>query len=297
MSPGSQLKRLMDSVGLRENKLGDLIGAALDSKVANNHGVAQNIFDAFSPLTQTALDKLISRGLAPLGFCRRPYENYLSHSANGIGNFNPNQFDKHVGSMLSRCMNAQDVSNVICNIAAALDNSGVNTSGLLIPNGSFDAQIAQLLQGMMTQMQPAIQEKLETMTPAPMKKKKKKKGLGGKLKKGLKKVGKGFKKIGKMAKGITKMGKGLFKGVLKGVKGIFKGGLFKGLFQLGGGLFGGLAGGPMGSNMISKIGGKKNGAKLQQVFGQMTKMFQVVGNVQNGASQFNLQGLSRLIRA
>jgi hypothetical protein len=29
----------------------------------------------------------------------------------------------------------------------------------------------------------------------------------------------------------------------------------------------------------------------------MTKMFQVVGNIQNGANQFNLQGLAKYIRA
>lgn len=284
MSPGSQLRLLMDSVGFRENKLGEIIGAALDSKVGNNLGAAQNILDAFSPLSQIGLDRLTSAGFAPLGFCQRP------HLYRPGFDYSPAQMNRFVGSMLSRCTNAQAASNAIYNIANAL-NTGV------IPNGSFDAQISQLLQNITMQMQPAIQQKLDTMMPAPPKKKKKKKGLLGKLKKGLKGVGKGFKKIGKMAKGITKMGKGLFKGVLKGVKGIFKGGLLKGLFKLGGGLFGGLAGGPLGTNMISAIAGKKNGAKLTQIFGSMTKMFQVVGNIQNGASQFNLQGLAKYIRA
>jgi hypothetical protein len=286
MSPGSQLRLLMDSVGFRENRLGEIIGAALDSKVANNFGAAQNILDAFAPLTQVALDKLTSAGFAPLGFCQRP------HLYRPGFDYSPAQMNRFVGSMLSRCTNAQAASDAIYGIANALNNSGVNT---VIPNGSFDVQISQLLQNLTMQMQTAIQQKLDTMMPAPPKKKKKKKGLLGKLKKGLKGVGKGFKKIGKMAKGITKMGKGLFKGVLKGVKGIFKGGL-KGLFKLGGGLFGGLAGGPIGTNMISAIAGKKKGAKLTQIFGQMTKMFGVVGNIQNGANQFNLQGLANLIR-
>jgi hypothetical protein len=289
MSPGSQLRLLMDSVGFGESKLGEIIGAALDSKVSNNLGAAQNILDAFSPLTQVALDRLTSTGFAPMGFCQRPH-------LYGPGfDYSPAQMNNFVGSMLSRCTNPQSASDAINNIAAALNNSGVNTAGL-IPNGSFDAQISELLQNITMLMQPAIQQKLDTMMPAPPKKKKKKKGLMGKLKKKLKGVSKGFKKIGKMAKGITKMGKGLFKGVLKGVKGIFKGGLLKG-FQLGGGLFGGLAGGPLGTNMISSIAGKKNGAKLTQIFGQMTKMFQVVGNIQSGASQFNLQGLAKYIRA
>jgi hypothetical protein len=288
MSPGSQLRLLMDSAGFRENRLGEIIGAALDAKVTNNLGAAQNILDAFAPLTQVALDKLNSTGFAPLGFCQRPqlYRPGFDYS--------PAQMNRFVGSMLSRCTNAQAASDAIYSIANELNNSGVNTTGM-IPNGSFDAQISQLLQSLTLQMQPAIQQKLDTMMPAPPKKKKKKKGLLGKLKKGLKGVGKGFKKIGKMAKGITKMGKGLFKGVLKGVKGIFKGG-FKGLFKLGGGLFGGLAGGPLGSTMISAIAGKKKGAKISQIFGQMTKMFGVVGNIQNGASQFNLKGLSNFIR-
>jgi hypothetical protein len=278
----------MDSVGFRENRLGEIIGAALDAKLTNNLGAAQDILDAFRPLTQVALDKLTSTGFAPLGFCRRP------HLYRPGFDFSPAQMNRFVGSMLSRCTNAEAASNAIYNIANALNSSGVNTAGL-IPNGSFDAQISQLLQNLTMQMQPAIQQKLDTMMPAPPKKKKKKKGIGAKLKKGLKKVGKGFKKIGKMAKGITKMGKGLFKGVLKGVKGIFKSG-FKGLFKLGGGLFGGLAGGPLGSNMIGAIAGKKNGAKISQVFGQMTKMFKVVGSIQNGANQFNLKGLSQFIR-
>lgn len=290
MSPGSQLRLLMDSVGFRENKLGEIIGAALDSKVSNNFGAAQNILDAFAPLIQVGLDKLTSSGFAPMGFCQRP------HLYRPGFNYSPVQIDRFIGSMLSRCTNARAASNVINSIAAALNNSGVNTTGL-IPNGSFDVQVSPLVQSLMQQMQPAIEQKLNTMMPSPPPKKKKKKGLLGKIKKGLKGVGKGFKKVGKMAKGITKMGKGLFKGVLKGVKGIFSGGLFNGLFQLGGGLFGGLAGGPLGTNMISKIAGKKNGAKLSQIFGQMTKMFQVVGNIQNGASQFNLQGLAKYIRA
>lgn len=285
MSPGSQLRLLMDSVGFRENKLGEIIGAALDAKVTNNFGAAQNILDAFAPLTQVGLDRLTSAGFAPLGFCQRP------HLYRTGLDFSPAQMNRFIGSMLSRCTNAQSASDAIYSIANALNNS----TGV-VPNGSFDVQISQVLQNMTTQMQPAIQQKLDTMMPAPPKKKKKKKGLLGKLKKGLKGVGKGFKKIGKMAKGITKMGKGLFKGVLKGLKGVFKGGLLPGVFNLGGGLFGGLAGGPLGSNMISKIAGKKNGAKLSQIFGQMTKMFGVVGNIQNGASQFNLQGLAQYIR-
>lgn len=285
MSPGSQLRLLMDSVGFRENKLGEIIGAALDAKVTNNFGAAQNILDAFAPLTQVGLDRLTSAGFAPLGFCQRP------HLYRAGLDFSPAQMNRFIGSMLSRCTNAQSASDAIYSIANALNNS----TGV-VPNGSFDVQISQILQNMTTQMQPAIQQKLDTMMPAPPKKKKKKKGLLGKLKKGLKGVGKGFKKIGKMAKGITKMGKGLFKGVLKGLKGVFKGGLLPGVFNLGGGLFGGLAGGPFGSNMISKIAGKKNGAKLSQIFGQMTKMFGVVGNIQNGASQFNLQGLAQYIR-
>ena len=290
MSPGSQLRLLMDSVRFRENRLGEIIGAALDSKLANNFGAAENILQAFAPLTQVALERLTTTGFAPMGFCQRP------HLYRPGFDYSPVQMNRFVGSMLSRCTNAQSASDAIYNIATALNNSGVNTAGL-VPNGSFDVQISQLLQNITMQMQPAIQQKLDTMMPAPPKKKKKKKGLAGKLKKKLKSVGKGFKKIGKMAKGITKMGKGLFKGVLKGVKGIFKGGLLKGLFQLGGGLFGGLAGGPLGTKMLSSIAGKKNGAKIGQIFGQMTKMFQVVGNIQNGASQFNLKGLAKFIRA
>ena len=69
-----------------------------------------------------------------------------------------------------------------------------------------------------------------------------------------------------------------------------------GIFQLGGGLFGGLAGGPIGSKMLGQIAGKKGGAKFFQIFGQMSKMFGVIGNIHNGMNQFNLQNLSKMIR-
>jgi hypothetical protein len=199
-------------------------------------------------------------------------------------------------------MNPNDLSAVISNIVASLPNLGAQN--LVNPNLPIDQQLGQLVQGLLGPLQKSIQDKLNAMNPAmnaqvPMlKKKKKKKGLGGKLKKIGKGFKKGFKKIGKVAKGITKVGKGLFKGVLTGLKGIFKGGLLQGLtgiFQLGSGLLGGLALGPIGATMISKIGGK-NGVKFSKIFGQMNNMFGVLGNLQNGMNQFNLQNLSRMIR-
>ncbi|HSE43492.1 MAG TPA: hypothetical protein VLH08_22215, partial [Acidobacteriota bacterium] len=307
MTPGSQLNRLINSLGLPD-RLGNMIGAALDRKIADNAGIASNLFDAFSPLSSSSLS---SNALVPFGFVGRPYQSYLRHCADYQKFYHPSlnvpfslaSVNDHVQSLLGR-MTRDDVSAAIYNIAGALQNSGIGAQGFCNPNLPLDQQLGQLLQGFLGPLQNSIQNKLNAMNPAMnaqvpmMKKKKKKKGLGGKLKKIGKGFKKGFKKIGKMAKGITKVGKGLFKGVLKGIKGIFKGGLLQGLtgiFQLGGGLLGGLAGGPIGSNMISKIGGKK-GAKFFQIFGQMNKMFGVLGNLQNGMNQFNLQNLSKMIR-
>jgi hypothetical protein len=311
MSSGSQMNRLINSLGF-PNRLGNMIGAALDRKIANNAGVARNLYDAFSPLSSNSLNNLAD-GLVPFGFVGRPYHNYLQrhnlyrqyyYPSTGAP-FSPSVVNQQVGGLIERCSNREDISAAIYGIAASLQNSGgMNLAGLVDPNMNIDQQMGQLLQRLLGPLQKLIQDKLNAMNPAMngqvpmMKKKKKKKGLGGKLKKIGKSFKKGFKKVGKMAKGITKMGKSLFKGVLKGVKGIFKGGLLKGLtgiFQLGGGLFGGLALGPIGSSMLEKIGGKK-GAKFSQIFGSMHKMFGVLGNLQNGMNQFNLQNLSKMIR-
>src|SRR6185295_8910580 len=74
-SPGTNLNRLMDATGFPD-KLGDMYGAALDAAVGNNLGVARNLFDAFSPLSTRQLDRMMSGGLAPPGFCNRPHEDF-----------------------------------------------------------------------------------------------------------------------------------------------------------------------------------------------------------------------------
>lgn len=81
-SPGTNLNRLMDSVGFPD-KLGDMYGAALDAAIGNNRGVARNLFDAFSPLSTKQLDRMMSGGFAPPGFCNRPHEDFAHHFAMG----------------------------------------------------------------------------------------------------------------------------------------------------------------------------------------------------------------------
>ena len=275
MSPGS--KHQMNSQGFPD-RLENMIKVAIDKKLAGNTGVASHLYDVFAPLSSGTSNNF-ANGLTPFGFV-------------GL-RFNQTNRNQHIAALLERYRSRSDLSIAINNLAPSLGNSG------FVPDLSLDQQLGQISQQLLGSLQVLIQEKLNVMNPAfnvpMMKKKRKKKGLGGKLKK----MKKGFKKIGKMAKGITKMGKSLFKGVLKGVGGFFKSGPLMGMtgiFQLGGGLFGGLAGGPIGSKMLGQIAGKKCGAKFFQIFGQMSKMFGVIGNIHNGMNQFNLQNLSKMIR-
>lgn len=81
-SPGTNLNRLMDATGFPD-KLGDMYGAALDAAIGNNLGVARNLFDAFSPLSTRSLDRMMSGGFAPPGFCNRPHQDFAHHFAMG----------------------------------------------------------------------------------------------------------------------------------------------------------------------------------------------------------------------
>jgi hypothetical protein len=78
MSPGTQLNRLMDNLGFPD-KLGDLYGMSLDKAIGNDLGVARNMFDLFSPLKTSQLDRMMSGGFAPPGHCSRPHDNYGHH--------------------------------------------------------------------------------------------------------------------------------------------------------------------------------------------------------------------------
>ena len=315
-SAGRHLSRLMDSVGL-PREVSQAVGAALESKVNSNPAVARDLFNSFSMLATASLDKLLSRGLSPQGVCTSPgrtyarsFEKYAStyFQSSAAAQFRPFPVSPNqvAGVLLNRSMNQQSLENVIRNLAASMQNSGMDPSGLLNPNAGFDAQFSQLIQGLMGALQVPIQNKLGAMAAAvPAKRKKKKKGIGGKLKKGIKKIGKKMKGV---AKGIASVGKNLFKGVVGGVKGLFKGNFLKGLsgmiLKLGGGLLGGLVGGPMGSSMIqqiaqagiSKLLGKKKAASLEKMFGQMTNMFNVVNKVQKGSQSIQAYAAARLLR-
>jgi hypothetical protein len=278
--PGSKLNYLIQSFGFTD-QAGKMIGAALEKKMTENVGAGSNLYDVFSPLSNGNFDR-IRNGLAPFGFIPNYFKRVVDQA----------NVNRYTTGLLNRCYNPQNMNAVIQNLTASLVNRGLNPN--LNQNLSLDQQLGQLLQQSLVSLQQQIQNKLNTMNPPMVKKKKKKKGIGGKLKK----LKKGFKKIGKMAKGITKIGKRLFKGVLTSVKGLFSGGLltgFTGIFQLGGSLLGGLAGGPIGSKLIAQIAGKKNVAKFSKIFEQMNKMFGVIGNIQAGMNQFHLQNLSKRI--
>lgn len=164
--------------------------------------------------------------------------------------------------------------------------------------------MARLIQDAIGGLQAPVQNKLGAMdTAMPMKRKRKKKGLGGKLKKGLKKIkskmSKTVKDAAKAGKGLfSKVGKGLFKGVVGNVKGLFRGKMLNGLgglFKKGNGVLGGLIGGPIGSRMLKQISGKK-GAGLSQIFGQVNHMMQIVHKIRKSAGNLLTNGLVQRIR-
>jgi hypothetical protein len=289
--PGSQINRLAEALGFTEG-----LKTAL-GRISNQTAVRNAVLDAFLPLASNSVAAFNAQSLPSAGFLNRPFHNYAAHYAARNVPFYPGLVHQYVAAMLGRCMNAQHTSSVIQNSAAALQAAGINVS--LDPNASFDVQLSQIMQGFMTNLNQAIQQKLNEMFPPPVmpKKRKKKGGIGKKLKKGLKK----FKKV---AKSVGKIGKNMFKGVVGGVKGLFKGNFLKNIFKLGTGLLGGLVGGPIGSTFISQIAqvgigkllGKKKAAKLNQIFGQMNKMFGVVSNIQK-MNAFPNAGISGFIRA
>lgn len=77
-SPGTNLNRLMDSLGFQD-RTGDVAGAALDAAVGNNPGLARNLVDALAPISTSELDKATQTGFAPAGFAEKPAVNYKHH--------------------------------------------------------------------------------------------------------------------------------------------------------------------------------------------------------------------------
>lgn len=77
-SPGSNLNRLMDSLGFQD-RTGDIAGAALDYAVGNNPGLVRNLVDALAPISTSELDKTAQSGFTPAGFAEKPAANYKHH--------------------------------------------------------------------------------------------------------------------------------------------------------------------------------------------------------------------------
>lgn len=241
------------------------IGAAVAEKITNHPEAVRDLFERFSPIVGSAAGNL--NGLAPQGFVSRP------------------SFMRRLEELSSTYFQSPESQPV----------------GPAAPSAEA---VAKLIQDAIGNLQAPLQNKLGAMdTALPMKRKKKKKGLGGKLKKGLKKikskVSKTVKGAMKAGKGIfARAGKGLFKGVIGKVKGLFNGKMLKGLggiFKMGSGLMGGLLGGPIGSRMLGQITGKK-AAGLSQIFGQVNRMFQVVNKIRKDTGNMLSGGLMHGMR-
>jgi hypothetical protein len=95
-SPGTNLNRLMDSLGFAE-QLGDVYGASLDAAIGNNMGVARNLMDAFSPFLKTSdIDRMMAGGFPPPGFCNRPVHDFAHHFHRSVNQFfNPQSIERH----------------------------------------------------------------------------------------------------------------------------------------------------------------------------------------------------------
>lgn len=77
-SPGTQLNRLLDSLGLPD-QLGDILGTQIDMQIGNVKGAMRNLVDAYSGLTTAQMDRFFGREGMPLigkrGFVPRLHYN------------------------------------------------------------------------------------------------------------------------------------------------------------------------------------------------------------------------------
>ncbi|MEM1201805.1 MAG: hypothetical protein AAGN66_01100 [Acidobacteriota bacterium] len=71
LSQGSQLNRMLDTLGLPD-KVGDMMGAALDAKLGNAAGMMRNLFDGFSKLTTGQMDFGALTGMPAFGSLPSP---------------------------------------------------------------------------------------------------------------------------------------------------------------------------------------------------------------------------------
>jgi hypothetical protein len=344
-SIGSNLNRLMNSMGF-PNELGNIMGAALEARIESNISVARNLFDAFSSISTPSLNSLMVGTFGPAGLVLRPHQNYQHHFAlhhNTHYERVPHHCIEYTGktyqnvvAMLSRCMNQIAQQSILQALAKSLQHSlpAFNAAPILNnANLNFDQKLSELVQETMKpsfeELMIKIEQRLESgdIQPPPPRKKKKKGGIGGKLKKGLKKIKKGVSKFGKVAKGMTKnLMKGTFKTLTGGfLKNKFLSKLLSGnlgmIFKMGSGLLGGILGGPVGPAMFAQFASGKLKPKdllkaanplnqlkmfvnpkqlisfgMNQAFGQMTAMFQIANRYSAAMNDVQKLTYTRLLR-
>jgi hypothetical protein len=288
-SPGTELNRMMDSLGFAD-QIGDLYGAALDAAVGNNRGVARNLLDAYSPLSTAQLDKITIR-MSAAAFMPRPA---VSFSANpgllqGYAGANlsafptPAQMQQIMNSLLTRLQPQ--------NLASAVNQ--LNQGTPLAPNQNLPEALGKSFEQILAALEGKVENKLESQAAAPAAGKKRKKKKGG-----LSKMKKSFsKKLKSASKFARKTFKSAFKTISTPLASVLKA-LPKGhIFELGRALTGGLIGGPIGGlllNEVMKIGGKKN--PLQQIFKQVHSTFDLVGSLHQNQADLQRSLLQKFLR-
>lgn len=270
-SAGTELNRMMDRRGFPD-KVGDIYGAALDSAIGDQAGVARNLLDAYSPFTTSQLDSL-TRAMSPAATMRRPESSYAFRNPMqgytriySAGLPGPATAQHLVNSMLNR-LSPQNLTPVLAKL-----NGGVVPAG----NQSLPDALGSTIEMMLDRLSSNLEKKLDDQAnAAPPRKKKKKHGLGSK-------IGKAFKKAThSLTKPVTRFARKTFSDAFKTMNKTFSTywrALRSGnIFQLGRAFAGGLVGGPVGGlvlDQVMKAAGRKN--PLGQVFQQVNQAFDTV---------------------
>ena len=270
-SAGTELNRMMDGLGFPD-KVGDIYGAALDSAIGDQAGVARNLFDAYSPFTTSQLDAL-SRTMSPAATMRRPELSYAFR--------NPMQgYTRIYSAGLPGTATAQHLINSMLNRLSPQNLAPVlthlNNGAAPASNQNLPEALGSTIEMMLDRLSSNIEKKLDDQAmAAPPRKKKKKHGLGSKISKAFKKASHS------LTKSVTKFARktlsDAFKTMNKAFSTYWRALRSGNIFQLGQTLAGGLVGGPVGGavmDQILKAAGKKN--PIGQVFQQVHQAFDTV---------------------
>jgi hypothetical protein len=86
LSPGTQLNRMADALGLPD-QVGDMLGAAVDAQMGNAPGALRNLLDGFSKLSTGQLDFGAIKSLAKFGSIASPQKMLGQLSSAVLGSF------------------------------------------------------------------------------------------------------------------------------------------------------------------------------------------------------------------